>query len=202
MPKPKRNPLPWTTAAFLIDPADKRDAANGVSRFGAYLIDHKDQFKVSSYDDDVFTTDAHEFASHAFMVGYSLMSPRYIDAHRLVVAVLPHWDEQGRPAMTVKLAMPVLPDTLRMMSLSCHSWETLRNGSLAEPDDNGKRSAFATLTLRIPYGDVQLPAPRYKLGAPDWEACRDAVAVLVAHLNEALSPFLTTLNTPESRLSR
>lgn len=199
MPRPKRPVQPWTKAAFTIDPNDKRDASNGISRYATYLTDQRKRFKVSDYDGDVFTTDAHEFAGYAFTVGYALMSPRYIRPHRLVVAAEPHWDEYARPAMTIRLAMPEMPEPLRMMTMASHGWHKLRSGDLAEPDNNGYRSAFASLTLRIPYGDLELPGPVYRLGAPEWTACRDAVALLVAHLNEAVSPFLSVLDTPETR---
>lgn len=199
MAKPKRPRQPWTKAAFTIDPNDKRDASNGISRYSSYLIDQRKLFQVSSYDGDVFTTDAHEFAGNAFTVGYARMSPRYIRPHRLVVGAEPHWDEYGRPAMTVRLAMPVMPEPLRMMTMASNGWHTLRSGDLAEPDNNTYRSAFASLTLRIPYGDLKLPGATYRLGAPEWTACRDAVALLVAHLNTELSAFLSVLDTPETR---
>ena len=182
--------------AFRIDPHDARDGDHGVPRFASYLIQHKDRFKVSGYDGFVCTDDAAEFAGFAFDIGNTLMSPPYVDNHRLVLRATPHWDQAMCPALSVDLAMPVLPEPLRrVMTRTWHSWQVKHDGGLIEPEDNSYNNAFARLTVRIPYGGVKLPAPRYVLGAPAYEAARDAVAALVTHVNAALVPFLQVLNT-------
>jgi len=187
------------TPAFTIDANDQNNATNGVSRYAEYLRLHAARFKDYDYDGDAFTTDAHEFATTAFSIGQPpIMAPPYIETHRLVLRAATHWDEDGRPAMNVDLAMPALPAQLRMLTQTWNGWDHTRNHAFIRPDDNRCNSIFATLTARVSYADLELPAPRYSHDCPDWQTCRDAVAALVTHLNTALSPILGTLGHPNT----
>lgn len=191
--------------AFTLDPNDARDASNDVSRYGAYLSIHAGRFKVSTHNGDEPTSDPHEFASYAFALGQTpIMSPPYIHSHPLVRRAVTHWDEDGRPAMNVDLAMAQLPSQLGGMvaeTWTWHGWETLRNGSLGEPDNNDRNSVFTTVTVRVTYGHLLLPEPLYLDGVPIWSTAVAAVGILVNHLNDTLAPFLNRLNT-ESRHTR
>ena len=188
--------------AFTLDPNDARDASNDYSRYAAYLRQHRRMFEVSSYNGDEPTSDRYEFASYAFTIGQTpIMAPPYIQSHPLIRRAVTHWDEDGRPAMNVDLAMRQLPAQLGGLvadTWTWNGWETLRNGSLAEPDNNDRNSVFTTVTIRVTYGHLLLPDPLYLDGAPIWSSAVAAVGVLINHLNDTLAPFLRRLgDTPE-----
>lgn len=191
--------------AFTLNPADARDEH---SRYASYLSIHRNLFKASSYDGEP-TGAAAEFASYACTIGRTpIMSPPYIQSHPLVLRATPHWDQAGRAAMTVDLAMPQLPAQLGGLVAPTwvwNSWQTLRNGNLAEPDNNDRNSIFTTLTARVPYDHLLLPDPLYLDGVPILSTAIAAVAILLNHLNDTLAPFLRYLErlyTPANRTVR
>lgn len=192
--------------AFTLDRNDASNASNDYSRYAAYLSSHCKMFEVSGHNGDEPTTDPAEFASYAFMIGQApIMAPPYIQSHPLVRRAVTHWDEDGHPAMNVDLAMPQLPAQLGGLvaeTWTWNGWETLRNGALAEPDNNNRNSIFTTVTVRVTYGHLLLPDPLYLDGVPIWSTAVAAVGILVNHLNDTLAPFLNRLDTTQIRPAR
>lgn len=181
------------TTAFRIDPSDNESASDGESRYGAYLRIHAHQFHI----DDELTLDPAEFATTAFTIAVSpLMSPGYVLAHRRVIDLSVHWDDDRRAAIAVSF-VSALPDVVaRTIDSAWAGWH--RDSWGGEPrwlehDDNDRPVALPTLLTRIPVPVNDLPKPVYRHRQPDVATAQQAVRTLVTELNTKLAPVLDAL---------
>jgi hypothetical protein len=173
----------------LDDSADRNDA--GTSRYGAYLTHHHHLFR----DDEAPTADPAEFALMAWRVAVSpIMTPSYVRAHPRVQGTDAHWDDEGRAALAVHLALPASA-LATPLAWRGQGWTRDRYAERwFDPVDNSKATVLPTLTVRIPLPLEVLPDPRYRLGVPITETAKGALRVLCALMNAELSGVLSDLD--------
>jgi hypothetical protein len=140
------------------------------------------------------------FAFSAWEIANSpIMAPGYVRTHPRVLAAAPHWDEDGRPALTVRLAAPTPRCVPEVLGRNINTWETPRgtDGDIyawSEPCNNTTVSVFATLTVRIPVNTEVLPTPAYRAGIPDTETAMHAVKVLCSTANTIVNGLCVALD--------
>lgn len=126
---------------FVVNDAYDRDmASDGCSRYGAYLRERCAMF----YDDDEPETDSVRFALAAWRVAQPpIMWPGYVRSHPRVVGQREHWDDDGRPAVAVELAIGMSSSISR--SIASNSWRDWCRDSVGErwvePYDNDQASS-------------------------------------------------------------
>ena len=184
--------------AFATDDRYDRDnASDGRSRYGFYLADHRHLFL-----DDVPTADVAWFAFSAWEVANSpIMSPGYVHTHPRVIATEPHWDDNGRPALTVRLVASWPLRVLDVLGPDVNTWRLHRDTqgcvyAWSEPWDNDTVSVFTTLTVRVPVVVDLLPTPRYRDDVPDTQTAKHAVNVLCANANTIVNALCVALDNP------
>lgn len=183
--------------AFVVnDTYDRDNASDRVSRYGAYLAQNTTLFS----DDGVPTADVAWFAFSAWEIATSpIMTPGYVHTHPRVIGAEPHWDEDGRPALTVRLVAPHPPRVLDALGPNVRTWEPQRSvgGDVyawTEPWNNDRLSAYTTLTVRVPIATDVLPTPRYRSGIPDTATAKLAVKTVCAVVNPPISYLITVLD--------
>jgi hypothetical protein len=183
--------------AFTTDDRyDRESASDKHSRYGAYLAQHSRLFD----DEGTPTAQLDWFAFSAWEVANSpIMSPGYVRTHPRVLDTAPHWDEDGRPALTVRLAAPLPRCVPDLMGRDVNTWDTPRDidGGIRawmEPWDNDTVSAFATLTVRVPVNTGVLPTPSYHRGAPDVATAKHAIRVLCTTANTIVNGLCVALD--------
>lgn len=178
--------------AFTIDERyDRVHASDRRSRFGVYLA--KQPF--SDFDDEP-TRDPALFAALALETALPpIMSPPYVIAHRRILDVRVHRDDDARVAVEVDLATPLPTAALKLIGWHWRSWCTDRtSGRYYAPEDNDRPAALSRVTLRIPLDRRRLPAPRYhQNGAPKAGVAKEAVQLAVLQLNGTLGELLVAL---------
>lgn len=127
------------------------------------------------------------------------MSPGYLCTHPRILATEPHWDDDSRPALTVRLAAPHPPEIMKALGSTVLGWEPYRDvdGEIVdwlEPWRNDRLSAYATLTVRVPLSPEVLPTPRYRSGVPDTATAQHAVKTLCALLNPLIGLLIAVLD--------
>ncbi|HEV3355361.1 MAG TPA: hypothetical protein VG247_01135 [Pseudonocardiaceae bacterium] len=190
--------MPTIPRAFTTDDRYDRDrASNGRSRYGSYLAIHRHLF----LDEDVPTAQVDWFAFSAWEIATSpIMAPGYVHTHPRVISTEPHWDDDGRPALTVHLAAPWPLRVPDMLGPNVNTWECHYSGDQivdwSQPWDNDRVSVFTTLTVRVPIPVDRLPAPRYRVDVPDIETAKHAVNVLCMTANRIVNGLCVALDNP------
>ncbi len=184
--------------AFTTDDGyDRENAGDRRSRYGAYLAQHRHLF----LDEGVPTAQVDWFAFSAWDIATSpIMSPGYVRTHARVLGTDPHWDDDGRPAIAVRLVAPAPPRVRDVLGSDFQTWRPQwdLDGEVyawTEPWDNATASAFATLTLRVPIPADVLPTPRYRSGIPDLATAKHAVTTLCTVANTVTNYLLAVLDT-------
>lgn len=185
--------------AFTTDDRYDRDnASDGRSRYGFYLADRRHLF----LDEDTPTSQADWFAFSAWETATSpIMSPGYVRTHPRVLGTEPHWDDDGRPALTVRLVAPAPLPVSDLLGPNVNTWQRHRDLSghvyaWSEPWDNATVSVFTTLTVRVPVPVDLLPAPRYRSGVPATQTAKHAVNVLCTTANPIVTGLCLALDNP------
>ncbi|HEX3786000.1 MAG TPA: hypothetical protein VHX38_40640 [Pseudonocardiaceae bacterium] len=185
-------------ALTVDDHYDRDNASDRVSRYGAYLAQNARLF----LDDGVPTADVSWFAFSAWEIASSpIMAPGYVQTHPRVVGAEPHWDEDGRPALTVRLVAPHPLRVPEALGRNVRTWEPQRDVNQgiyawSEPWNNDRLSAYTTLTVRVPVVANVLPTPRYRSGIPDTATAKHAVKTLCAVVNPPISYLIAALDAP------
>jgi hypothetical protein len=183
--------------AFRIDDRADRDlASDGVSRYGAYLRQHRQLFHHDSGEAPP-TRDPVLYALAAWTIACPpIMAPGYVSSHPRIQDVTVHWDDEHRAALAVHIAVPAPAVTATLRSpwrdWTCEHWPD----RWFDPYDNDRVTVLTTLTVRVPVDPHQMPAPRYRSGVPDTDTAKDTVATLRAALNADLTDLLAALDTP------
>jgi hypothetical protein len=175
---------------------DRSQASDGVSRYGAYLRSHAEEFAPWHGEDapDGITQDPGEFAIAAFGVATGpIMSPGYVRWHpRVLDHTVSHGDnpEPGRLVVKVTLAT-ALP---LWLGSPWRSWTPYLGRDWCEPDDD-RHAALARLALRWPLPGANLPSPRppARSGQPNLRDAKASVCALVAAINATAGPVLAKL---------
>jgi hypothetical protein len=171
---------------------DRRSAAEGVGRYGAYLKLHAARFDPWQEAPGKVTRDPVDFAAAAFQVATGpIMSPGYVGWHGRVQG-----HHAGRSAHDGRLVVAVtlaVPSPVRL-PWDWRGWERDVHGRYLEPDDR-RPLGLARLELRWPVGTERLPTPRRpkRPGIPNLRDAARAVAVLVDQVNATVGPILAEL---------
>jgi hypothetical protein len=180
---------------------DRANASDGVSRYGAYLSGHAEEFESWRGEElDGVTTDPGEFAAAAFRVACGpIMSPGYVRWHP---RILDHQVGHGENADPDRLVLKVVLATSLPMWLGSlwWSWTTYMGREWSEPED-AKHAALARLELRWPLQVATLPRPRppARPGEPNLADARASVRALVAEINQTAGPALARMEGGERR---
>lgn len=175
--------------AFRIDDGgDWSAASDGVSRFGAYLR-QPGRFEC--------VEDPASFATSAMTVALpSVMSPGYVLTHPRVQDVSALRGDMGELVFVVSL-VSALPAALEPQGRRSLGWEQKRFAgqvSWLEPQRCDRVVLLPGLVVRVPVPVEALPEPRYlDGGAPELEAAKRAVRVVVAELERVVAPVLAAL---------
>ncbi|MFD7729545.1 hypothetical protein ACFV6F_04040 [Kitasatospora phosalacinea] len=176
-----------STLAFTDDVADRRDASDGHSRFGAYL-----GYSANLLHDEGEPLSAREFAFAAWQTATGpVMSPGYVrirpDLHSLTL--VSYGEDLDRIALRVDVPLrhhhlAARPDH-RLSDWQRDVWAT--DGAftaLEEPRATGRSALLVTATLLLPVPEHLLVAPT--VAVPGWEMTAQAkqvVGALVAWAN-------------------
>jgi hypothetical protein len=174
---------------------DRTNASDGVSRYGAYLRGHTEEFEpFHGPDAGGITLDAGEFAAAALRVATGpIMSPGYVGWHpRVLDHMVSHGEtpEPDRLVCVVTLAIS-LP---RWLGVPWWSWAERFGDPWCEPGDD-RHAALASLELRWPLHTSALPRPGPPAapGEPNLRDAKASVAALVAAINATAGPVLAAL---------
>src|SRR6266498_595003 len=171
-------PVCWVDLAW-----DRTNASDRVSRYGAYLRGHAEEFESwHGEDQDGITTDPGEVAAAAFRVACGpIMSPGYVRWHP---RILDHQVGHGENPDPGRLVLKVCLATSLPMWLGSPwwSWTTYLGRDWSEPED-AKHAALARLELRGPLQVATLPPttarqagraePGRRQGSGPGVGCRD-----------------------------
>ena len=189
--------------AFLPDErADRNHASDGISRFGAYLAQHRDVFAPFG-DDDPPTDDPVEYALAAWHIASpSIMAPGYVSWHPRIQSTGAHWDDDHRAALAVEIAVPAPSWLTAALITRCQEWAVDSwPESVSEPWDNDRLTVLTTVTIRVPLEARRLPEACYRRGIPCTDTAKRAVIMLCIEVNTELDSVLAALDTPTGRIS-
>ncbi|MEV4020205.1 hypothetical protein AB0J35_57985 [Nonomuraea angiospora] len=181
--------------AFWIDKGNDRDfASDGVSRYGAYLRQHRAEFAEA-----IGESDRAEFAALAWRVATGpIMAPGYVrQAERVRSARLSRNYEDGGLYATVEL-VGITPRRMDYGSPMWREWPRA-NGHYYEPEGSdlvGARFLLTTTTAVFPLPTAQLPICS-GLGTLE-AAARRAVHFLVPLMNDTVTPLIRHLDREDS----
>ncbi len=184
-----------TSKPFWIDHEyDREYSGDGVSRYGGY---------VRQGCSDPWTDDGRhvELAAFAWRRATGpVMVPGYVRRHsRIAAASVERNDWDGGLIAAVTMLLP-WPGEFRLLAGQLRDWI---GGDWLEPafrapggeELAANRFLLASAELQFPVPLARLPQPPDR--ARELEAvCRDAVAVLVDELNQAITPVLAAIEIP------
>ncbi len=187
--------------AFRINErADRELASDGISRYGAYLTQHRQVFYCNGVD-DLPTDDAVEYALSAWQVAVRpIMAPGYVSWHPRIQATSTNWNDDRRAALAIEIAVPAPSSVSAALTIPWREWDfDSWNELWSEPWDNDRLTVLTTLTVRVPLTPSSLPTPMYHRGVPSTEAAKRAVAAMCTTLNTELDRMLDALDAPARR---
>lgn len=162
---------------------DRNHASDGVSRYAAYLTQYRHLF----CQDGQPTTDAGWFAQVAWQIAQSpIMSPAYVRCHGRVQDTSVRWDEDGRQAVCLDLAVSSAPEAAGLTS-AWRRWTRDEHGHWLRPDDYAHPTVLTVLHLAVPLAGMRLPEPRYQGEQPDITTAKRAIQAICASVNAALA---------------
>jgi hypothetical protein len=174
---------------------DRARASDGVSRYGAYLRGHTEEFApLYGADAGGITLDPGEFAAAALRVATGpIMSPGYVRWHPRVQGFNVGFGLDPEPdrlvcVVTLAISLP------RWLGAPWRSWTERFGDPWCEPGDD-RHAALASLALRWPLATSALPRPRPPAapGEPNLRDAKASVAALAAVINATAGPVLATL---------
>nr|WP_042190921.1 hypothetical protein [Kibdelosporangium sp. MJ126-NF4]CEL19693.1 hypothetical protein [Kibdelosporangium sp. MJ126-NF4] len=174
---------------------DVDQASDGVSRYGAYLAQHRGLFFDSAEEE--LTQERLEFAAAAWRVASSpIMSPSFVKPHPRVQSAEVMWDEYGRMAVDVVIATDQEPPLPRELRFKARGWErdALSPGPWYDPQDPRHLTVLPTLLIRVPITPDVVVEPRYINGNPATTVAQDAVQGMCDVLNRTVSGVLDGLD--------
>jgi hypothetical protein len=174
---------------------DRARASDGISRYGAYLRGHTEEF-APLYGPDAggITLDAGEFAAAALRVATGpIMSPGYVRWHpRVLDHTVGHGQDPEPDRLVCQLTLATSPP--RWLGAPWQGWTQYLGRDWWEPDDD-RHAALARLQLRWPLHTSALPCPRPPTvpGQPNLRDAMAAVGALAAAINATAGPVLAAL---------
>jgi hypothetical protein len=179
---------------------DRTSASDGVSRYGAYLRGHAEEFEPWHGEEapDRITRHSGDFAAAAFRVACGpIMSPGYVRWHpRVLDHQVDHGDDPAPDHLVITITLATgLPTWL---GSPWWSWTTYMGRDWCEPDE-ARHAALASLRLRwpLPVATLPLPRPPARVGVPDLADAKASVRALVAEINQTAGPVLARLEGGE-----
>lgn len=179
-----------TVKAFTVDDGYDADmASDGNSRFGAYVRQRSTMFCEDGHPVD----DSVRFALTAWRIAQPpIMSPGYVRSHPRVVNNREYWDDEGRVALAVDLAVELTAEISRSLGYIWNGWRAEGfSRQRIEPYDNDRPAAFTTLTVRVPIRADLLPPPAYRCAFPATDNARLAVNAICELINQMVGPVLS-----------
>jgi hypothetical protein len=184
--------------AFWIDESyDLEYASDRVSRYGAYVRQHRSEF-VETLDE----RDRATFAALAWRVATGpIMAPGYVRKHeRVRSSRLTRNYEDGSLYATVEL-VGITPRRLELEDFSSPPWRSWprERGHYYEPEGSDLTSArylLTTTTAMFPLPTIELPIPT---DVRSLEAsAKRAVRLLVALMNDNVTSLIQSLEGEDS----
>ncbi|MFD4907512.1 hypothetical protein [Kitasatospora purpeofusca] len=186
------------TLAVIDDIADRAQASNSRSRYGAYLAQHADDFH-----EDGQPLRPVEFAIAAWRTATApVMAPGYVHVRPDVYPLDVYRDHHGNPAFCAKVGLrhgdlARRPDN----RLRARDWERDPRGRsdepfpvLISPDRTDRPAVLVTATLLVPVPDSILLRPTAaRPGRTLTHEAKQVVAALAAHANHVLAPLVDEL---------
>ncbi|MFD7643010.1 hypothetical protein ACFV4P_20400 [Kitasatospora sp. NPDC059795] len=176
-----------STLAIVDDVADRRDASDGRSRFGAYLARN-----AGLLHDDGDPLSAREFAFSVWQVATApVMSPGYVrhrpDLHGLTLVT--HGEDMDQVALRIDVPLrhhhlATRPDH-RLADWQRDTWTTTDGfTALTEPHSTGRPALLATAAVLLPVPSHVLVTPTATTPGHDMTAqAKNAIAALVIWAN-------------------
>jgi hypothetical protein len=189
--------------AFAPDErTDLQQASDGISRYGAYLAQHRHVFSPLDTNNPP-TDDLVDYALSAWHVAAPpIMAPGYVSRHPRIQATTPHRDDEHRAALAVDIAVPAPSSITATLTTPWQEWaHDSWPESWSAPWDNDRLTVLTTLTVRVPLDPRALPAPCYRRGIPCTDTAKRAVAMVCIALNTELDSVLAALDTPTHRIT-
>jgi hypothetical protein len=179
---------------------DRTNASDRVSRYGAYLRGHAEQFDPWREAPNGITEDPGDFAIAALQVATGpIMSPGYVRWHP---RVLDYKLDRGLDPEPGRLVCSVTLATFPSLWLGSpwRDWTKYLGRDWCEPDD-ARHAALARLELRwpLPVATLPRPHPPARSGYPNLRDAKAAVRALVDQINQTAGPVLTKLEGGEPR---
>jgi hypothetical protein len=181
---------------------DRSQASDRVSRYGAYLRSHTEEFEPWRGEDapDGITRDPGEFAVAAFGVATGpIMSPGYVCWHPRVLDHQVSYGDDPTPGrlvlkVTLAISLPV------WLGSPWRSWTSYMGRDWYEPDQD-RHAGLASLELRwpLPVTSLPHPSPSARPGQPNLADAKASVRALVAAINATAGPVLAKLEGGEGR---
>lgn len=162
---------------------DRNYASDHVSRYGVYLAQYRHMF----CENDQLSTDAAWFAHAAWQIAQTpTMSPAYVRRHGRVLDTCVRWDDDGRQAVCIELAVSSAPEAVDL-AYPWRRWTRDEHGHWLRPDDYAHPHALTVLQVAVPLDDARLPPPRYRRDQPDVTTAKRAVQAICATVNATLA---------------
>lgn len=178
--------MPSVCAFSPCETYDCQHASDGESRYGVYLAQYADRFTA----DGAPMTDPAGFAAAAWRIAVEpVMCPGYVRAHGRVLGGRVCWDDEGRPAFRVELAVSSAPEAACLVR-PWRRWTRDAQGRWVGPDNYARPNALTVLDAAVPLAGALLPTPRYHGGIPDTTIAKRAVQAVCATVNAALAHVL------------
>ncbi|MFC5666159.1 hypothetical protein ACFP3U_24690 [Kitasatospora misakiensis] len=186
------------TLAVIDDIADREQASDGRSRYGAYLAKYAADFREGG--EPLTPVD---FAAVAWSVAtFPVMSPGYVDVRPDLQPLTVHRDHDGRAVLCAKVGLRHGHLARRPASRPRPlDWERDPWGShddpwpvLVGPEHTDRPAVLLTATVLLPVPDGILLRPTAaRPGRTLTHEAKTVVAALAAHANEFLSPLVDDL---------
>lgn len=161
---------------------DRYCAIGGPSRYGEYLISHRNLFLRG----DTLTDDPAMFAIAAWQVATApIMAPGYVHTHDHIRSVHVHRDHDGQLLAGIELAVPATP-------ILAH-WCRSRAPWLALETPDAAVIALPLVTVQVPLPAAIEIKPAYRRGSPDLDTAKGAVRMICRAINATMTGALTLL---------
>ncbi|MFG2903685.1 hypothetical protein ACGF13_01265 [Kitasatospora sp. NPDC048286] len=185
-----------STVIIVDNLADRRDASDGHSRYGAYIAHHADRFH-----EDGEPLRPVDFAAAAWRTATSpVMAPGYAVVRPDLDRVEVYVDHDGGAQFCAKVglrhnALAHRP-TGRLLDWERSPWSRPGESwpALVSPERTDRPAVLVTATVLLPIPDTILVAPTTaRPGRTLTDEAKAVVAALAEHANRNLAPLVTEL---------
>jgi hypothetical protein len=184
------------SGVFVFDDAEDRAlASDRVSRYGAYVRQHRDLF--AGWDDNPVTSDPAAFTRAAWLAGTSpIMSPAYVgvDAARVQSITLTGSEHDGSLIARMVVAAS-RPQALRQVARAGDFDDWARGWQPPDDWDLSRRPALLTsVEMQVSFPAGELYPPQDAPGGLTVSDAKASVHHLAALLDQQLRPVLRAID--------